>query len=124
VEIEPPVLQQRMTADRLDGFARAWLRCDLDQLRSYLTADALYSPLSGELVRGRDAVVRRFAEVLADDRGSVLRFEPSTVCGSFGVCRWRLTGSTADGARYAIEGVDLYQFRGGLIRFKDVYQKA
>lgn len=28
-----------MTADRLDGFARAWLRCDLDELSSYLTED-------------------------------------------------------------------------------------
>jgi ketosteroid isomerase-like protein len=113
-----------MTADRLDRFARAWLRSDLEALRSYLTADALYSPLSGELVRGRDAVVRRFAEVLADDRGSVLRFEPSTVSGSFGVCRWRLAGRTSGGARFAIEGIDLYEFRGALIRVKDVYQKA
>jgi hypothetical protein len=118
------MLRQEMTAERLDGFARAWLRCDLDELRSYLTADVLYSPLSGDLVRGRDAVIRRFAAVLADDRGSVLRFEPSTVWGSFGVCRWRLSGSTSDGARFAIEGVDLYEFRGGLIRVKDVYQKA
>ena len=113
-----------MTADRLDGFARAWLRCDLEELRSYLTSDVVYSPLSGELVRGRDAVLRRFAAALADDRGSVLRFEPATVCGSFGACRWRLSGSAADGGRFAIEGIDLYQFRGALIRVKDVYQKA
>ena len=62
--------------------------------------------------------------MLADERGSVLRFEPSTVLGSFGVCRWRLSGSAADGGRFTIEGVDLYEFRGPLIRVKDVYQKA
>jgi hypothetical protein len=113
-----------MTADRLDRFARAWITCELDELRSYLTEDAVYSPLSGELVRGREAVVRRFAEVLADDRACVLRFEPSTVSGSFGVCRWRMTGRVADGGMFAVEGVDLYEFRGNLIRVKDVYQKA
>lgn len=91
--------------------------------RSYLTADAVYSPLSGELVRGRDAV-RRFAEVLANDRPCVLRFEPSTVSGSFGTCRWRMAGRTADGGTFAMEGVDLYEFRGNLIRVKDVYQEA
>jgi hypothetical protein len=113
-----------MTADRLDRFARAWLRCDLEELESYLTPDILYSPLSGELVQGREAVVRRFASVLADERGSVLRFEPSTVLGSFGLCRWRLSGSAADGGRFTIEGIDFYEFRGPLIRVKDVYQKA
>ena len=113
-----------MTTQRLDAFARAWLRCDLDALGGYLTEDALYSPLTGELVRGREAVVRRFAEVLADDRPCDLRFEPSTVWGSFGVCRWRLAGRTSDGALFRIEGVDLYEFSGALIRVKDVYQKA
>jgi beta-alanine degradation protein BauB len=121
---QPFVLAQRMTADRLDGFARAWLSCDLEELSSYLTEDALYSPLSGELVRGRDAVVRRFAEVLADDRPHLLRYEPSTVSGSFGACRWRMAGRTGDGGRFTVEGVDLYEFSGSLIRVKDVYQKC
>ena len=31
---EPSVLQERMTADRLDRFARAWTCCDLDVLRT------------------------------------------------------------------------------------------
>jgi hypothetical protein len=75
-------------------------------------------------LRGREAVVRRFAEVLADDRPSVLRFEPSTVWGSFGACRWRMSGRTTDGGMFAVEGVDLYEFSGSLIRVKDVYQKA
>ena len=113
-----------MTSSRLDRFARAWLRCDLDELRDYLTEDALYSPLSGELVRGREAVIKRFAEVLADDHPSVLRFEPSTVSGSLGACRWRMAGRTADGGAFSMEGIDLYEFRGSLIRVKDVDQKA
>jgi ketosteroid isomerase-like protein len=114
----------RMTPERLDRFAMAWLRCDLDELRDFLTADAVYSPLSGELVRGREAVVRRFAKTLADDGGSEIRFEPATVSGSLGACRWRMSVHTADGASFEVEGLDLYEFDGERIRFKDVYQKA
>jgi ketosteroid isomerase-like protein len=113
-----------MTAERLDRFAAAWLRCDLDELRDFLTADAAYSPLSGELVRGREAVVRRFAETLADDEGTEVRFEPATVSGSLGTCRWSLWVHTADGASFQIDGIDVYEFEGDRIRSKDVYQKA
>jgi ketosteroid isomerase-like protein len=119
-----PALVPQMTAARLDHFARAWRDCDLDTLRRYLVADAVYSPLSGELVRGRDAVVKRFAEVLADEDGSEIRYEPPAVSGSLGTCRWRITGRTADGAAFQIEGIDIYEFSGDLIRSKDVYQKA
>jgi hypothetical protein len=119
-----PSLVPQMTAARLDFFARAWLDCDLEALRGYLARDAVYSPLSGELVRGRDAVVRRFAEVLADDEGAEVKFAPAEVSGSIGTCRWRITGRTAEGAAFQVEGIDVYEFTGDLIRSKDVYQKA
>jgi hypothetical protein len=75
-------------------------------------------------VRGREAVIRRFAGVLADDRDCDLRFEAATVCGPFGLCRWRLDGRAADGEVFAVEGVDVYEFSGDLIRVRDVYRKA
>lgn len=105
-------------------FSEAWIRCDLDELRDYLTDEVVYSPLSGELVRGREAVVRRFAEVLADDEGSEVSFEPATVAGQLGTCRWRLWGQTCDGASFQVEGIDVYAFEGDRIRSKDVYQKG
>lgn len=117
-------MQRHMTASRLDDFATAWTRCDLEELREYLTPDVIYSPLDGDVVHGREAVVRRFAEVLADDTGTELSFEPSRVSGVLGTCRWRLRGHTADGAAFEIEGVDVYEFAGDRIRIKDVYQKA
>ena len=54
----------------------------------------------------------------------MLRFEPSTVSGSLGACRWRMAGRTADGGAFSMEGIDLYEFRGSRIRVKDVYQKT
>jgi ketosteroid isomerase-like protein len=95
-------LVPQMTAARLDHFAAAWRDCDIEALRGYLAADAVYSPLSGEVVRGRDAVVRRFAEVLANDEGREVKFAPAEVSGSIGT----------------------YAFSGDRIRSKDVYQKA
>lgn len=119
-----PSLVPQMTAARLDHFARAWQDCDLDLMRGYLSPDAVYSPLSGELVRGRDAVVKRFAEILASDEGCEVRFEPAEVSGSLGTCRWQITGRTADGASFQVEGIDVYEFAGDRICSKDVYQKA
>jgi ketosteroid isomerase-like protein len=113
-----------MTAERLDRFAQAWLRCDLEEMSDFLTPDVVYSPLNGELIRGRDAVVRRFAQMLAEDAGCDLRFEPAVVSGALGLSRWRLTGRTGEGATFQVEGVDVYRFDGDRIRSKDVYQKA
>jgi ketosteroid isomerase-like protein len=119
-----PSLVPQMTSARLDHFASAWRDCDLEALRGYLAPDAVYSPLSGELVRGRDAVIRRFAEVLADDEDCEVKYAPAEVSGSIGTCRWHITGRTAEGAAFQIEGIDVYEFAGDLIRSKDVYQKA
>jgi ketosteroid isomerase-like protein len=115
-----------MTVQRLDRFAQAWARCDLDELRDYLTDDIVYSPLTGEVVSGREAVIRRFAEVLAANEGCELSFEPATVSGSLGVGRWRLSvpAPTGDGVSFEVQGVAVYAFDGDRIRRKDVYQKA
>ncbi len=117
--MQPPVAGRQMNAERLDRFTQAWLRCDLDELREYLTDDVVYSPLTGEVVCGREAVVRRFAEVLADDGAYELSFEAAFVAGSFGLARWRLRGCGG-----AVDGIDVYGFDGDQIRLKDVYQKA
>jgi ketosteroid isomerase-like protein len=122
--MDAPRLRRQMTAERLDRFTRAWVGCDLDELGDYLTPDVVYSPLSGEVVRGREAVLRRFAQMLANDGQSELRFEPATVSGSLGVCRWVLEGRTAGGASFAVEGIDVFEFDGDRIRSKDAYQKG
>lgn len=112
-----------MTPARLDGFAAAWTRCDLDELGDYLTNDAVFVPLDGRVARGRDEVVRRFAEVLASQGDCTVMFEPARVTGSIGTCQWSLEGQTAEGALFRISGIDLYEFDGDRIRLKDMYQK-
>ena len=122
--MKPFAVFRPMTPERLDVFGAAWVRGDTAELRRYLTEDVVYSPLSGYVVLGVDAVTRRFAEILADDAAHQVIFAPATVSGSLGTCRWLLRGNTPEGAAFEIEGVDLYQFEGDKIRLKDVYQKS
>ena len=116
-------MERLMSSQRLDRFAAAWLECNLDELSAYLTCDVVYSPLSGEAVRGREAVLQRFAKVLADDHLVELAFEPSVVAGALGACRWRMRRPTREDGDLETEGVDLYEFQGDRIRVQDVYQK-
>jgi ketosteroid isomerase-like protein len=122
--MEPAFARRRMTAERLDRFAQAWARCDLDELGDYLTDDVVYSPVAGGVVSGREAVIRRFAEVLAANAGCELSLEPATVSGSLGVSRWRLSVPTGQGASFVVEGITVYAFEGDRIRRTDAYQKA
>lgn len=113
-----------MTAARLDRFLGAWLSCDLDELADHLTADVVYSPLAGVAARGRSEVLRRFARELAADPGSERRFDAPVVSGSLGTCRWRLVGRDADGEPFDVAGIDVYEFRAGLICSKSQYKKG
>ena len=113
-----------MTAERLVSFNQAWQRGDVGALRRFLHPYVEYWPLGGELVHGREAVLRRFARHFSAAKSSEVSFERPILSGSLGVCRWRLAGRTVDGASFEIEGVDLYRFAGDLISSKDVYQKA
>jgi ketosteroid isomerase-like protein len=117
-------MRDRVFAERLDRFAAAWARCDLEELGSYLAGDVVYSPLCGEVVRGHDAVIRRFAEVLAADSSGEISFEPAIVSGSLGVTRWRQSVPTEDGGAFEVQGIDVYALTGNRIRCVDVYTKA
>jgi ketosteroid isomerase-like protein len=112
-----------MTGHRLDAFVAAWARCDLDALGDYLANDVVFSSLDGRTARGRAAVVRRFAHVLASESDCCITFEPAQVCGAIGTCRWHLEGETPDGAAFRVDGVDVYEFEGDRILAKDVYRK-
>jgi ketosteroid isomerase-like protein len=62
-----------MTAERLRQFGAAWARADLDALMGFVTDDCIYlasvGPEPGTTYRGREQVRRRFAAMLAYDRG-------------------------------------------------------
>ena len=45
------------------------------------------------------------------------------MCGDLGVSKWLLTGTTPAGNAVAVRGVDLLEFRDGLIIHKDSYWK-
>jgi hypothetical protein len=117
-------MRDNAAAERLDRFAAAWTGCDLDELRGQLSDDVVYSPLWGERVRGTDAVVRRFAAVLADDASCAMTFERPVVSGSLGISRWRQSVPTGDGSAFVVHGIDVYRLGEDGIRCLDVYKKA
>jgi len=117
-------MRDRASAKRLDRFAAAWARCDLDELRGHLAADVAFSPLCGEEVRGLERVVRRFAEVLAGDAGCEINFEPAVVSGSLGLTRWCQSVPTGNGGAFDVQGITVYALAGDRIRHMDVYKKA
>ena len=117
-----------VTTERLQEFADAWNRHDVDALMSFMTDDCVFEASAGPDVAGtrsvgRSAVRAAYAEVFATfpdaHWGSATHF----VCGDRGVSEWIFTGTRADGARVEVQGCDLFRFRDGRIALKNSYRK-
>ena len=117
-----------VTTERLQQFADAWNRHDVDALMSFMTDDCVFEASAGPDVAGtrsvgREAVRAAYAEVFAtfpDARwGNATHF----VCGDRGVSEWTFTGTRSDGSRVEVHGCDLFRFRDGKIALKNSYRK-
>lgn len=121
-------MTREVTLEVLKGFLDAFNRHDLDAIMSYFHDDCVFYMPRGEGPRGDRYVGKE--EVRA---GLSKRFEgfPDVhygddthwACGNFGVSEWTLTGTGMDGARIAVRGVDLLEFRDGKITRKDSFWK-
>lgn len=118
----------RMTVERLSEFGDAWRRKDVDALMQFVTDDVVYSasvgPEPGETFRGRDAVRRGFAQMLAHDDAAEAREGGVWLFGDRAVGLWSYVYDGADGAKVEVCGIDLYEFAGDKIRLKDAYRKT
>ena len=117
-----------VTVERLEAFADAWNRHDVDALMTFMTDDCVFEASSGPdacgtRYAGRDAVRAGFAEVwktLPDAHwGGARHF----VYGDRGVSEWVFTGTRTDGTRVEVHGCDLFMFRDGKIALKNSYRK-
>jgi ketosteroid isomerase-like protein len=117
-----------MTVERLQSFADAWNRHDIEALMAFMTDDCVFDASAGPEVRGtshvgRDAVRAGFLEVWStypDARWSSPRH---FICGDRGVSEWTFSGTRADGARVEVNGCDVLTFRGDKIAVKNAYRK-
>jgi len=117
-----------MTMDRLDDFGAAWRAGDVDRLMSFMTGDCVFRASvgiePGTVFKGRDEVRRGFELMLAYDEGAEAHGGLAFMAGDRGASRWSYHHTTADGAVIEVQGCDLYEFAGDLIRVKDAYRKV
>lgn len=117
-----------MTTDRLAEFGAAWRAGDVDRLMSFMTSDCVFRASvgtgPGSVFQGRDQVRRGFELMLAYDEGAESHGGLAFIAGDRGASQWAYSFSAADGTVTKVEGCDLYEFAGDLIRVKDAYRKV
>lgn len=117
-----------MTLDRLADSGAAWRAGDVDRLMSFMTGDCVFGASAGTgpgtVFRGRDEVRRGFELMLAYDEGAGALGGLAFIAGGRGASQWACSSTTAGGTLIEVQGCDLYEFAGGLIRVKDAYRKV
>jgi ketosteroid isomerase-like protein len=114
--------------ERLRAFLDAFNRHDLDAIMEFFTDDCVFdfprgpSP-GGTRAEGKTEVrallATRFEGIPDVHYGDDRHF----IAGDRGASEWRLTGTTRDGKRIAVQGCDLFEFRGDKVVRKDSYWK-
>jgi steroid delta-isomerase-like uncharacterized protein len=130
--VEEAAMTANGTADAmvemLEAFAEAWNRHDLDALMSFMAEDCVFEASAGPDVAGtryvgREAVRAGYAEVFAAFPDAHWGNARHFVVGDRGVSEWVFTGTRADGARFEVQGCDVFMFRDGKIALKNSYRK-
>lgn len=117
-----------VTVETLKAFLDAFNRHDLDAIMSFFADDCVfYMPRGsepwGQRFMGRDAVREGLASRFAGLPDVHYGDDRHWVCGQLGVSEWLLTGTTQEGKRIEVRGVDLLEFKDGKIIRKDSYWK-
>ena len=106
-----------------DRFARAFVRCDEDELNEILSEDFVWNMPTGEVHRGRDAVIAaiRARQASADKpRFSDSRF---ALHGDTAVQTYKVEVTAPGGQKKVLDGCDVYEVKHGRIVTKDAYWK-
>lgn len=119
---EAPVLKL------LDDFAAAWNRHDVDALMACMTTNCVFEAAAGPDVtgarhEGAAAVRRAYAAVFAAYADARWNHPRHFVAGNRAVSEWTFTGTTAAGAKVAVNGCDIFTLEGGKIAVKNSYRK-
>jgi acetyl esterase/lipase len=115
--------------DRLESFAQAWSRHDIEALMACMTDDCVFHAsagpdASGTRYIGRDEVKAGFVKAWTDFPDARWTRARHFVAGRRGVSEWTFVGTRAsDGQRVEVDGCDLFTFQGDKIRVKDSWRK-
>ncbi|PUE63255.1 hypothetical protein B9Z45_00845 [Limnohabitans sp. 2KL-17] len=122
--------QTQRQLDLLDRFAQAWNAHNVDALLSMVTQDCVYdastgSELHGTRYQGHDQLRRAFAgvwEAIPDARWEQARHV--AYGAERGFTEWVFRGTRlADGVQVDSWGIDVFEFRDGLIAYKNTFRK-
>ena len=118
-----------VSVDRLEAFAQAWSRHDIDALMACMADDCVFHASagpesSGTRYLGRDAVRAGFVKAWTEFPDARWTRARHFVAGRRGVSEWTFVGTRAsDGQRVEVDGCDLFTFQGDKIRVKDSWRK-
>ena len=118
------------TPQRLDAFAQAWNRHDIDALMSFMADPCVFHASAGpdacgKRHVGREAVRAAFEKTWTDFPDAQWTRARHFVSGARGASEWTFTGTRAsDGQRVEVDGCDLFTFHGDRIRVKDSCRKS
>ncbi len=113
-----------MTVEILKGFGNAWLDKNVDDVMRYFTEDCRYLPsVSSEqhqVFSGKEEVKK--AIVMMMDLDNVLESKVGNIFikDGFGFWEWEYTSNSGE----RVQGCDVFQFQGNLIRSKNAYRKV
>ncbi len=114
----------------LKAFGEAFNRHDAQALVSMMTPDCVFRTAMGDTpggnsIVGRDAVRKAFEGTFASFADA--RWHPrgpDLVWENRGLSEWTYVATrTSDGARFEMDGVDVFTFKDGLIAVKDAFRK-
>lgn len=110
------------------SFAAAWGAKDVDRLMELVTDDIVYGasvgPEPGTTYRGRDEVKKGFTEILAYDRALGARTGPLMFADGRLFVEWSYDTVNSGGEKQVTRGIDIIEFRDGLISLKEAFRKA
>lgn len=112
----------------LTKFGQVWAAGDVDGLMQLMSDDCVYAASvgaePGTTYRGREAVRRGFAEIIAYESGGEARSGRVWLSGDFAFAEWSYDEVSADGTITDIKGIDIFEFADGKLKLKDAYRKT
>lgn len=125
--IDRPLDSARLAT--LSRFMNAWNARDIDALMNCMTNDCAFHASGGPEAEGRRyqgaSAVRAAYQALFEAYPEAAWTQARhLVVGDRGLSEWRFVGRDRKGTSVEVDGCDLLEFDGELIRLKDSYRKA
>ena len=117
------------TMDMLEAFSAAWNRHDLDAIMNLSSPDCEFWASAGPDVEGaravgRDAVAKAYQAVFDTfPDGQWTKGRITLIDAARALSEWTFVGTSVDGKRVEVLGLDLLDLQDGKVRIKNSFRK-